>query len=216
LSYLEKVESFFVKKRKKGLIISPKDWLVIEKWQQEGIPLDIVLKGIENTFKNVDSSTIGGKSKIHRLSYCEAEIRNLWEKKAAAPGTNEEEFSSTMSFNQVVNTLEEAAAQQEGEIAQAILQLAGEVTRMRDKTIQAGISAFELEIQLREELANLADRLQTLVDQEELKSIRRAVENKLQGYRRTMEVETYRKTFHTLLRDRLLESVGISELSVLQ
>jgi hypothetical protein len=216
LSYLEKVESFFVNKRKKGLIISPKDWLVIERWQQEGIPLRIVLKGIENTFKNVDSSAIGGKSKIHRLSYCEAEIRNLWEKKAATPVTNEEEFSPATSLNQVVSTLKDAAAQQQGEIARVILHFADEVTRMRDKTTQANTSAIEWEIRLREGLANLADRLQTLVDQEKLKSIQRAVEDRLQDYRRAMEVETYRKTFHTLLQDRLLESVGISELSILQ
>jgi hypothetical protein len=216
LSYLEKVESFFVKKRKKGLIISPKDWLVIEGWQQEGIPLHIVLKGIENTFKNVDSNAIGGKSKIHRLSYCEAEIRNLWEKKAAAPLANVEEFSPAMNLSQVVNTLKETAAQQEGEIAQAILHLAGEVSRMRDKPFQAGTSAIELEIRLREELANLADRLQALIDQGKFKSIQQAVEDKLHDYRRAMEVETYRKTFQTLLRDRLLESVGISELSILQ
>jgi hypothetical protein len=216
LSYLEKVESFFVKKRKKGLIISPKDWLVIERWQQEGIPLHIVLKGIENTFKNVDSNAIGGKSKIHRLSYCEAEIRNLWEKKAVAPVANVEELSPAMCLNQVFNTLKDKAAQQEGEIARAILQFAGEVARMRDKPFQAGTSAIEFEIRLREGLTNLADRLQTLVDQKKLKSIQRAVEDKLYDYRRAMEVETYRKTFQTLLRDRLLESVGISELSILQ
>ena len=66
------------------------------------------------------------------------------------------------------------------------------------------------------QMAALADRLQALVDQDKLKSIQRAVEDKLQSYRQAMEVDTYRKTFHTLFRDRLLESVGISELSILQ
>lgn len=215
MSYLEKVESFFVDKRKKGLIISPKDWLVIERWQQEGIPLHIVLKGIENTFKNVDSSAIGGKSKIHRLSYCEAEIRNLWEKKTCVSVTNEEELSQATGIDQVVSSLKDAAAQQQGEIAREISQFVDEITRIRDKTTQAGTSAIELEIWLREGLANLADRLQTMVDQERLKSIQRAVEDKLQDYRQAMEVDTYRKTFHTLFRERLLESVGISELSIL-
>lgn len=216
MSYLEKVERFFVKKRKKGLIISPKDWLVIEKWQQEGIPLHIVLKGIENTFKNVDSSAIGGKSKIHRLSYCEAEIRNLWEKKAAVPVADVEGFTPIASLNHVVDTLKDTAARQEGKVAQAILQFAGEVARMHDKTMQADISVIELETRLREGLANLADRLQTVVDREKFKNIQQAVEDKLHDYQQAMEGEIYRKTFHTLLRERLLESVGISELSILE
>lgn len=188
---------------------------MIEKWQEEGIPLHIVLKGIENTFKNVDSSAIGGKSKIHRLSYCEAEIRNLWERKAAASVESEEEFSPAENLNQVVKTLKDTAAQQEGEIARTISEFAGEVARIRDKITETDTSIIELETRLREGLTNLADRLQSLVDQDKLKNIRRTVEDKLQNYRRAMEAEAYRKTFQALLRDRLLESVGISELSIL-
>jgi len=214
LSYLEKVESFFVKKRKKGLIISPNDWLVIEKWQDEGIPLKIVLKGIENTFKNVDSSAIGGKSKIHRLAYCEAEIRNLWEKSAAAPGGIEQECFPTPLLTQTVSALEEASAQQEGEIAQAISDLAGELAHMGKASGKTGISPARQEIQLREGLKHLAERLQSLIAQDKLEALRQAVERKLVNYRRTMEPETYQKTFQALLRDRILGMVGISDISL--
>jgi hypothetical protein len=209
---LEKVESFFVAKRKKGLIISPKDWLVIERWQEEGMPLQIVLKGIENTFNNADSSAVGGKSKIHRLSYCEAEIRNLWEKKVARPVDSEQELSLVESLNQISMTLQTAATRQKGEIARAISDYAHDVARMQD---EENMSITQQEARLREILAQLADELQALIEPERLNAIQQAVEAKLKNYRQAMEPKAYRKTFRALLRDRLLESFGISELSIL-
>jgi hypothetical protein len=214
LSYLEKVERFFVEKRRKGLIISPRDWLVIEKWQEEGIPLLIVLKGIAETFKNVDSDAVGGKSKIHRLAYCEAEIRRLWEEKAAAPVEDGKDFSVTDSLDQVVSILQTAAADQKGEASRAISAYADEVAGMREEIAGNAVSAAEMEMRLREGLTRLAEKVLTLIDREEGDKLRQAVEIKLKDYRSSMEPEAYNKTFAALLRERVLESLGISELSV--
>ena len=205
-------------------MISPKDWLVIERWQEEGIPLQIVLRGIENTFKHVDSSAVGGKSKIHRVSYCEAEIRDLWEKSSSHPLRSEqEEFSLVGELDRIITLLSDAVSQQEGEIAKAISDYADEVGRMRDETAaeetssqpDASTSLEEFEIRLREGYVQLANRLYKLVEREELETIQQEVEAKLKNYRRSMEPEAYRKTFQAILRDRLLESVGISELSII-
>ncbi len=84
---------------------------------------------------------------------------------------------------------------------------------MRDEVTEATIT--QQEARLREGFAHLADRLQTLIDQETRRILRQAVETRLENYRRAMDPEAYRKTFQALLRDRLLESFGISELSIL-
>lgn len=214
------MEGFFVGKRKKGLIISPKDWLVIEKWQEEGIPLQIVLTGIDNTFNNVDSDAVGGRSKIHRVSYCESEIRRLWEEKSPLSAEREEELSPVENLGRIVINLRETAKGHISAIRDAIEDFAGEVAKIRDevKNIssedEASVILEAIEIRLSEGLGCLAERLKAVIDREELNKLQREVEKRLHDYRRTMEPEAYQKTFQTLLRDRLLGRVGISETEV--
>ena len=48
MDYVKEVERFLVEKRNGGLMIFHKEWLLIEKWESMGIPVNIVKEGIEN------------------------------------------------------------------------------------------------------------------------------------------------------------------------
>src|SRR6266536_1694176 len=49
-NYFTEVEDAFVRRRAKHLFLSPMDWALIESWKELGIPLHIVLRGIEKAF----------------------------------------------------------------------------------------------------------------------------------------------------------------------
>ena len=90
--YLAKIEEYFSRYRRQGIILSPKNWLIAERWERMGIPIDIVCKGIKETCRRFRSTHREGEERIDILSYCEPEIMRLWkDKKKALLGAPMEE-----------------------------------------------------------------------------------------------------------------------------
>ena len=62
-NYFTEIESFFQSKRQNFTVrLSCLDWVLIENWKEQGVPLDAVLKGIEKAFSH--------KKEINKLAYC--------------------------------------------------------------------------------------------------------------------------------------------------
>lgn len=75
--YKDRVREYFSHKKGDGLILSPTNWIVVEKWENMGIPLHVVIQGIDKTFENLRSGGLQQK-RVNYLGYCEPEILNLW------------------------------------------------------------------------------------------------------------------------------------------
>jgi len=75
--YKDRVREYFSHKKGDVLILSPTNWMVVEKWENMGIPLHIVIQGIDKTFENLRSGGLQQK-RVNYLGYCEPEILNLW------------------------------------------------------------------------------------------------------------------------------------------
>tara|TARA_B100001146_G_scaffold216832_2_gene220723 strand:+ start:450 stop:1034 length:585 start_codon:yes stop_codon:yes gene_type:complete len=76
--YFDRIEEHFGRRRGGPLVLSPKDWSLVEAWHTSGIPLKIVLRGINQAF---DRFTTSGPrpDRINSLRYCEQEIQAAWE-----------------------------------------------------------------------------------------------------------------------------------------
>ena len=72
-NYFSEIEETFIRRRGRNLLLSPLDWALIETWQERGIPLRIVLRGIEKVFDGVDKQT-AQKRTVKSLIYCREEI----------------------------------------------------------------------------------------------------------------------------------------------
>ena len=48
--YFNRIEEHFGRRRGGPLVLSPKDWGLVEAWHDSGIPLRIVLRGINQAF----------------------------------------------------------------------------------------------------------------------------------------------------------------------
>lgn len=55
--YFSDIEEEFVRLRGAHLYLSPTEWALIETWKTAGIPLRVVLQGIDKAFKSHASST---------------------------------------------------------------------------------------------------------------------------------------------------------------
>lgn len=70
--YAETVADTFIRLRGNGLVLSSMDTQLIQSWWERGVPLPVVLTGIEEVMGN--HQTASGGRKVRSLSYCTEEI----------------------------------------------------------------------------------------------------------------------------------------------
>ena len=71
--YFQEIARTFVGLRGAPFVLSSRDIVTISSWEERGIPLRIVLEGIERAFERYRKRAVGGR-KISSLSFCENEI----------------------------------------------------------------------------------------------------------------------------------------------
>jgi len=78
-SYFIEIEAHFAARRNTPFILSAKDWALMKKWHEEGIPLPIVIEAIDTVFEKNEAS--GRKKVISSLSYCRHSVKELWQER---------------------------------------------------------------------------------------------------------------------------------------
>jgi hypothetical protein len=90
-NYYTEIEEHFWRKRGAHLLVSPLDWAILETWQQAGIPLTAVLKGIDRAFESYGRSRRGAGKPLKSLAYCvDAVLEAAEQEKEAAAGKGPE------------------------------------------------------------------------------------------------------------------------------
>jgi hypothetical protein len=77
-NYFTEIEEEFVKRRGSHMLVSPLDWTLIETWKRRGIPLHIVLRGINSSFDGYDQKLNRGR-KVNSLFFCQQEVEALFQ-----------------------------------------------------------------------------------------------------------------------------------------
>ena len=75
--YFLEIEGHFASRRGTPFILSGKDWALMQRWREEGIPLPIVIEAIDSVFEKNETS--GRRKVISSLSYCRHAVKELWE-----------------------------------------------------------------------------------------------------------------------------------------
>ncbi|HTZ84673.1 MAG TPA: hypothetical protein VMB66_15850 [Candidatus Acidoferrales bacterium] len=85
-NYFSEIEERYLRRRGGGLLLSTLDWSLIETWKNAGIPLEAVLRGIDEAFDKYDQRPTKTK-KINSLAYCsQAVLAAAEDMKEAAVG----------------------------------------------------------------------------------------------------------------------------------
>ncbi|HEX7150134.1 MAG TPA: hypothetical protein VF618_01510 [Thermoanaerobaculia bacterium] len=77
--YFLEIEARFAERRGTPFILSAKDWVLMKKWQEDGVPLPVVIEAIDTVFERNETS--GRKKTISSLSYCKHAVKELWEER---------------------------------------------------------------------------------------------------------------------------------------
>lgn len=87
-NYFSEIEERFLQRRGGGLLLSTLDWALIETWKDAGIPLEAVLRGIDEAFDRYNQKPSKTK-KVNGLAYCSQLVLAAAEDmKEAAVGTS--------------------------------------------------------------------------------------------------------------------------------
>jgi len=87
-NYFSEIEERFLQRRGGGLLLSTLDWALIETWKDAGIPLEAVLRGIDEAFDRYNQKASKTK-KVNGLAYCsQLVLTAVEEMKEAAVGAS--------------------------------------------------------------------------------------------------------------------------------
>ena len=220
-NYFSEIEETFNRRRGKHLFLSPLDWALIETWQQRGVPLHIVLRGIEKVFDGVDSQPKRKRS-VKSLMYCREEIEaqhQEWLERQTGKngnGDQSEIFVESTAFSEdaiqthletVSVELEKSRSKAKGDLRQTLDRVLGRLDELKATFTDA------------ETLEDALTDLEKLIDADLIREFSNAeinseIEKQLAVYRSKMDADAYRRTFDLMLLKRLREQAKIPRLSL--
>lgn len=77
--YFQEIESHFIRRRGTPFVLNAKDWVLMQKWSAEGIPLPIVIEAIDAVFDK--HAAAGSKKAVNGLSFCRHAVKELWQER---------------------------------------------------------------------------------------------------------------------------------------
>ena len=227
--YFSEIEERFSRRRGSLLLLSTLDWALIETWREAGIPLEAVLRGIDEAFDKHDAKLARAKGrtrKVNGLAWCAQAVMQAAEDMVeAATGSvkdvAQEAPASGFETERVARFLDESAKTVEAaEIEQATADAVRVETLRRLRELAAemrGPAPMPLD-ELDRTLTVLEERLFAALfsaaPEEELVGLRAQADRELAPYRGRMSAVQIKQVQSQFLQKRLLEARRLPRLSL--
>ena len=229
-NYFTEIEDRFLRRRGGGLLLSTLDWALIETWKDAGIPLEAVLRGIDEAFDRYDQRPSKTK-KVNSLAYCSQLVLSAAEDmKEAAVGASGTDTPPKPSASQgfepavVVPFLRRNAAlldaaklpEAGGVSARSVALDAAKTLRQLAEQIEAKPAARLEDLERR--LTVLEEKLFAMLlastPDEEIVTVRAEADRDLAPYRRKMSGAQIDQLQKQYVHKRLLEKYRLPRLSL--
>lgn len=223
-NYFSEIEELFIRRRGRNLLLSPLDWALIETWQERGVPLHVILRGIETVFDGADKQP-AKKRPIKSLLYCKEEIEAQYSawlerqvgRRVSSPQpevVNQKSESELFSDEMIAAHLARTAA----EIGAAKQEAGGDLRKTLE-VVSESLAKLDGKNNAARQLEESLENLDALIDASLLKSFETAelkseIERQIASYKNKMEREVYERTFDLMLLKRLREQARIPRLSL--
>jgi len=212
-NYFTEVEEHFQRARGSSLfLMSPLDWALVESWKNTGVPLEAVLRGIDDAFEKYRASKRKNFQQVNSLAYCAQAIT-----KAAADMLNNRPAKPIASAEDSVpadglrTALEQRAAQL---TAKGFPDAAASVNAILANLAEHHTNLEDLEMRLGAIEAKILAQARAAQSEEQLLEARRALESELKphgGRLSAAEISMLEKSF---LDRELFARLGLDRLSL--
>ncbi|HEU4768815.1 MAG TPA: hypothetical protein VFS77_15635 [Pyrinomonadaceae bacterium] len=226
-NYFTEIEDAFVRRRGKHLFLSPLDWALMEVWKQQGIPLHIVLRGVERSFDSYESRP--RKRSVKTLLYCQEEVEAQYKEwmearvgvseQTDAAESNDTQFSPAAIREHLARChsalVDLSRSRKEDDLTEALARAASLLEAIQnDLPEYAAIDTRRLEDSLTGLERMLTEAMTAVISSADLDTLKSAVKDQLKPYRSQMEAPVYVQTFDNLLLKRLREQFDVPRLSL--
>ena len=227
-NYFTEIEEHYHRRRGTTLLLSTLDWALIETWKSAGVPLEAVLRGIDEAFDKYDRKPTRTK-KVNSLAYCSQAVLAAAEdmKEAAVgavapenarpePGFDAAQIAAFLREN--AERLEKAKLPERPGFATTALarETASSLREMADAVEQSAklpkLEDLERRLTVLEE--KLFAVLMAATSDDELVEVRAQADRDLAPYRRNMTAPQIEQLHKQYVRKRLLEQRGVPRLSL--
>lgn len=103
--YFQVIEEVFIRLRGAPLLLSPADWQLAQRWQNQGIPLSLVVEAIETVF--VTRQARGAQGKVQGLRYCAPAVEKAWQERRELVATGERQEAKPVDYAERLRWLAE-------------------------------------------------------------------------------------------------------------
>jgi hypothetical protein len=237
-NYFTEIEGEFVKRRGSHMLVSPLDWTLIETWKKRGIPLHIVLRGINSSFDGYDKRLNRGR-RVNSLFFCQQEVESLFQEyvesrvgasngdgngngngNGVAPtGNGSTQFAPATIVEFLKAQLETLwrmeARQIDPGFRETLVRVSERLSQIiEDMETSGAVSPelLEMDLMMIEEV--ILDGLKEHAGEEKLKQLRKEAGEKLRRYKQSMEREVYEQTLDNFVAQRLRENHEVPRLSL--
>jgi hypothetical protein len=195
-NYFTEIERFYQSKRESFTLLSTLDWVLIENWKEQGLPLDIVLKGIDLAFSRRT------KRRINSLAYCIKAVEQVRDeqKELSVEAPKLPDFGQHEVTAYIAKLADEIEPIDEG-IAASVR--AVDVTNLR--IAEQSLSALE---------EKLIAKLKVMADDRTMIELRQEVDIDLNPFRSTMTTPQIAMVEQQMWRRKLLERYNLPRLSL--
>lgn len=215
-NYFTEIEEAFIRRRGKHLLLSPIDWAMIEGWQERGVPLHVVIRGIETVFDARDKKP--SNRSIKGLLYCREEIEAQfaeWVAMQAGNGSGEtaadSEFAREDVAAQIQTVIAKLCASDNGSLREDFERACARLEELKNDLSDD----FEAVDRSLRDIEGFIERaLLTHSDPETLENAKAETAAQLNEYKSGMEPDVYKKTFDLMVLKRLREDYGIPRLGL--
>ncbi len=228
-NYFSEIEETFIRRRGRNLLLSPLDWALIETWQERGIPLRIVLRGIEKVFDGVDKQP-AQKRTVKSLIYCREEIEAQYaEWLETQVGKNGDKKVQSSKFKVQSSKSPDSNLFSDEAIIAHLEKVSVDLKKARQKSeaelretlenVLQHLAKLKQNSQEAESLEKSLEKLDAQIDEVLLKTfetekLKGEIEKQIASYKNKMEREVYQRTFDLMLLKRLRERAEIPRLSL--
>ena len=221
--YFSEIEERFSSRRGSILLLSTLDWALIETWREAGIPLEAVLRGIDNAFDKYDTRAqkAGSRNrKVNGLAWCAQAVMHAAEEMVEAatglaPARREQQETGFEALR-VASYLERNASTLESSSDLPAAKSAA--TRLRElaETMrsQLPMPLDDLDRTLTVLEEKLLLDIQASATEQELVDLKAQADRELAPYRSKMSATQLRQVQQQFLQKRLLELRALPRLSL--
>jgi hypothetical protein len=227
-NYFTEIEEHFQRRRGGILLLSTLDWALIETWKNAGVPLEAVLRGIDDAFDKYDQRPMKSK-KVNSLAYCSQAVlaaaedmkeaavgADSGEKTQRDPGFESAHIAAFLRAN--AEKLERAKLPERSGMATGALarEEAGSLREMAAEIESSGklprLEDLERRLTVLEE--KLFAVLMAATPDDDLVQVRAEADRDIAPYRRNMTAAQVEQLHKQYVQKRLLERCGIPRLSL--